>query len=659
MDAGRGDGRFQEFRELVFLSLMAVVLGFAGGAVAWILYHMIGLVTNALFYGRLDVSFVNPFDAPWVNSPYRFLVVLIPAFGGLIIAFMIRFGTSKISGHGEPETIEAILTSRAKIQPRVGLLKPISAAVTIGSGGPFGAEGPIIQTGGAVGSLMGQFMRVTTVERKIMLASGAAAGMAAILGTPIAGILLVIELLLFEFRPRSFIPVAIASAIGGIMHYALIPGANGLPGPLLPVTAAVSFGEGLYGLAGLPFFAVLGVAAGLFATVLVRGLYWMEDVFQKLPINEFYIPVAGGLIVGVVAYVWPEILGTGYDLIAGVLNGTVSSAGSLNGVVTWSLGFLLVLFLAKAFAWIVALSSGSSGGTLAPLFMVGASFGGFVGILMTALDPGTGITISAFAIVGMSAVFAAASRATFASIIFGVEVSGIYLTPGRLEALIPIAIGCVIADLVAIYVMGEETVMTGKLARRGLRVKHEYEANLLDMVLVSDVMAAPARTVPATLPALELWALMANLERPEYHMRSFPVVDEEGKLVAIVTRNDLFRERDRLQGKSVYDVGTKKPITVYPDDSIYAALQKMVWRHVGHLPVVDRRGRPVGYLSRGDIHNAWKKKLSEEGIREGGLHIRRPSPPPRGPDPADAPRPFTPDNEGGGIIGKEPARRNP
>lgn len=646
--------RFPEFRELVFLSVMAVILGFAGGAVAWILYHMIGLVTNALFYGRLDTSFVNPFDSPLVNSPYRFLLILIPALGGLVVAFMIRYGSSKISGHGEPETIEAILTGSSKIQPRVGLLKPVSAAVTIGSGGPFGAEGPIIQTGGAVGSLIGQMMRVTTTERKILLASGAAAGMAAILGTPIAGILLVIELLLFEFRPRSFIPVAIASGIGGILHYALIS-----PGPLLPITVPVSFGEGLFGLTGLPFFVVLGIAAGLFATVLVRGLYWMEDVFQKLPISGFFIPVVGGLIVGGVAYVRPEILGTGYDLIAGVLNGAVSSSGSLNGTVTWTLGFLLILFIAKAFTWIVALSSGSSGGTLAPLFMVGASFGGFCGLLLNTLDPATGITISAFAIVGMSAVFAAASRATFASIMFGVEVTGIYLTPSRLESLIPIAIACAVADLVAIYLMGEETVMTGKLARRGIRVKHEYEANLLDMVLVSEVMSPNPRAVPTTMPALDLRTLMGDIEKPEYHMRSFPVVDASGKVVAIVTRNDLFREREHLEGKSVLDVGSRDPVTVHPDDSIYHALQKMVWRHVGHLPVVDDRGRPVGYLSRGDIHNAWKRKLSEEGVREGKLHIRRPAPPPRGQSPADAVSAFRSDNDAGRIIARDPARREP
>ncbi len=640
--------RFPELRTLLFLSGMAVVLGFLGGAIAYVLYSMIGLVTNALFFGRLSWQFANPFDAPFLNSPWRFLVILIPALGGLLVSLMIRYGSSKISGHGEPETIEAILTSRSRIQPKVGILKPVSAAVTIGSGGPFGAEGPIIQTGGAVGSLIGQILRVTSAERKILLASGAAAGMAAILGTPVAAILFVIELLLFEFRPRSFIPVAIASAIGGIMHYTLFS-----PGPLFAVVPAlISFGP-LYGLGGLPFIAGLGVLCGFVGSALTKLLYRLEDAFRALPMNEFFIPIVGGGIVGVLGFFDPSILGTGYDLIQGVL----STQYAANLVVGAAL-FLVALLLLKALAWTVALSTGSSGGTLAPLFMIGGAFGAFIGVLFNAVAPGFGLTVSACAIIGMTAVFAAASRATLASIVFGAEVTGIY-TVGNVSALVPIVVGCVLADIVAIYLLGEETVMTGKLARRGLRVKHEYEANLLDMVLVSEVMTAKPRSVPTALPAVDLRAMIADLERPEYHMRSFPVVDQANRVVAVVTRTDLFRERAHLEGRTVFDVGTKNPIAVHPDDSIYAALQKMVWRHVGHLPVVDAQGKLVGYLSRGDIHNAWKKKLSEEGIREEGLHIRRPAPPPGGRKPENTASPFRPDNEGGGIIGKDPARRAP
>lgn len=610
--------RLQEFREIIWLCVMATVLAFMAGVVAFLLYHMIGLVTNLLFYQRFDVGFANPFDAPFLQGPYRFVVILIPAFGGLLIALMIRYGSEKISGHGEPETIEAILTSRSRIQPRVGLLKPISAAVTIGSGGPFGAEGPIIQTGGAIGSLVGQVLQVTPAERKILLACGAAAGMAAILGTPIAAILLVIELLLFEFRPRSFIPVALASAIGGVLHYSLFPPA----GPLFPVSPnAFDFGP-YYGLAGLPVIALLGVLCGVVGTALTKLLYRLEDLFDRLHINDFFVPILGGGIVGLVGFVDPDVLGTGYVLIADVLDPTSrisAAAGTL-------LVFLFSLLVLKALAWTVALSTGSSGGTLAPLFMMGGSFGALVGVLARLAYPGLGLSVSAFALVGMAAVFAAASRATFASIVFGAEVTGVYVVgTAALSALIPLAVGCVVADAVAIYLLGDETVMTGKLARRGIRVRHEYEANLLDMVLVSDVMAPKPRTVPATMPAADLQALMADIEKPEYHMRSFPVVDKSGRVVAVVTRNDLFRERGQLEAKTVLDVGTREAVTVRPDDSIYTALQKMVWRNVGHLPVVDDAGRPVGYLSRGDIHTAWKKKLSDEGIREGRLHIRRPA----------------------------------
>ncbi len=626
LDSGNGrNGRLADLREITFLSVVAAFLGLAGGAIAFLLYHMIGFITNVLFYQHYSLTpatfdFLNPYEAPILNTPWRFLVIVIPAFGGLIVSIMTKYGSKKISGHGEPETIEAILTNRSRIQPEVGILKPVSAGVTIGTGGPFGAEGPIIQTGGAVGSVLGQYLNVTTAERKIMLASGAGAGMAAILGTPFAAILFGIELLLFEFRARSLIPVAIASAIGGIMHYMFIDNK-----PLFAVTTSVGFGLD-YGLYGLPLVAVLGVLCGVVGSVLTKSLYRLEDLFKKVPVNEFLIPPLGGAIVGVIGFVDPSILGTGYTLIASILN-TQYAANLAVGAAL----FLLALLVLKALAWTVALSTGSSGGTLAPVFMMGGAFGAMVGLVFQAAFPGLGLTASACAVIGMVAVFAAGSRATLASIAFGAEVTGIYTagtigTPTFVSALVPLAVGCVVSDAVAMYLIGDETMMTGKLTRKGIRVKQEYEANLLDMILVAEVMTKTPHSVPATMPATELRTLMADIERPEYHMRSFPVVDDKGKVIAVVTRTDLFRMRDELEGKSVLDVGTKAPVLVNPDDTIYTALQRMVWRHVGHLPVVDDdTGKLVGYLSRGDIHTAWKRKLSEEGVREGRLHIRRPA----------------------------------
>lgn len=612
------NGRLEELRQTTFLSLMAVFLGFAGGAIAFLLYHMIGFLTNVLFYQHISLSpstfaFANPYDAPIINTPWRILLILIPAFGGLLVSILATYGSKRISGHGEPETIEAILTNRSKIQPRVGILKPISAGITIGTGGPFGAEGPIIQTGGALGSLIGQFLNVTTTERKILLASGAGAGMAAILGTPIAAVLFVVELLLFEFSARSVIPVAIASGIGGITHFAWIE-----PRPLFAVTVPVGFGP-FFGLGGLPLVALLGVLCGVVGSALTKLLYFLEDVFRKVPVNGFLVPVLGGALVGAIGFFDPSVLGTGYTLIQSVLN-TEYAANLAAGVGL----FLLALLVLKALAWTIALSTGSSGGTLAPLFMMGGAFGGIVGLLFQAAFPTLGLTASACAIVGMVAVFAASSRAALSSIVFGAEVTGIYTFGiGSFSALVPLAVGCVVADAVAIYLIGDETVMTGKLTRKGIRVTQDYEANLLEMVGVSEVMTAHPRSLPTTMPASELRDLMADLERTEYHLRSFPVVDASGKLVAVVTRNDLFRNRDGLGGKTVLDIGTKDPIVVSPDDNVYTALRRMVWRHVGHLPVVDDAGRPIGYLSRGDIHTAWRQKLAEEGVRNGGLHLRR------------------------------------
>ncbi len=626
------NGRLAELREVTFLSVVAVFLGFAGGAIAFLLYHMIGFITNVLFYQHYALTpatfdFLNPYDAPLLNTPWRFLVIIIPAFGGLLVSIMTRYGSRRISGHGEPETIEAILTNRSRIQPKVGVLKPLSAGVTIGTGGPFGAEGPIIQTGGAVGSVLGQYLNVTTAERKIMLASGAAAGMAAILGTPFAAILFVIELLLFEFRARSLIPVAIASAIGGIMHFALIE-----PRPLFAVTTTIGFGP-WFGLGGLPLVAVLGALCGVVGSALTKSLYRLEDLFKKVPVHEFLLPPLGGAIVGAIGFFDPSVLGTGYTLIAGVLN-TQYAANLAVGAGL----FLLALLVLKALAWTVALSTGSSGGTLAPVFMMGSAFGAMVGLVFQAAFPGLGLTASACAVIGMVAVFAAGSRATLASIVFGAEVTGIY-TVGNVSALVPLAVGCVVADAVALYLIGDETMMTGKLTRKGIRVKPEYEANLLDMIRVAEVMTKEPRSVPATMAASDLSALLADPERPEYQLRSFPVVDPAGKVLAVVTRGDLFRERGRFAGQTVLEVGTKDPVVVNPDDTIYTALQRMVWRHVGHLPVVDdETGRLVGYLSRGDIHTAWKRKLSEEGIREGRLHIRRPASPTASNGPRTPPR---------------------
>ncbi len=595
--------------EIVLLSAIGVVIAFAAGGAAYLLYHLIGFFTNLFYYGRLSWDFVDPASGPAAGTVAS---IGIPIVGAILVAIMIRFGSEKISGHGTPEAMEAVLVARSKIQPRVGLLKPLSAAIAIGSGTPSGAEGPIIQTGGAIGSILGQFIRLTAAERRTLLASGAAAGMAATFGTPIASILLVTELLLFEFRARSFIPVALASGIGTLLHYYIFS-----PGPLFPVAAAVSFG----GLGELPVFAVLGVAAGIVAAVLTRAMYTLEGAFVRLPIPRFWLPALGGLAVGFLGFFEPKILGVGYSTIEALLSG---SAGLVAAGI-------LALFLAKALGMLLSLSSGNSGGVLAPLFFIGGAYGALFGLLVHWIDPAFTVPSAAFALIGMAAVFGASSRATFASIVFAVEVTGAY------HAAVPLVVGCGVADVVMILLMGDMTIMTEKLARRGLMVRHEYEANLLDMVPVSRVMASPAFGVPVKT-SIEIFAAnLADSTRPESKFRSFAVTDPNGRVVGVVTRNDLAKARDNPRAKTVLDVATASPVVVRPEDRCSTALETMVMRDVGHLPVVDDDGKLVGYVSRGDLLRSWRMRIQEEREKELGFRIRgkrqsagAPDPPPPG-----------------------------
>lgn len=581
--------------EILLLSAMGVVIAFAAGGAAFVLYHLIGFFTNLFYYGRISWDFVDPANGPLAGTTWS---IGIPIFGGFLVALLIRYGSEKISGHGTPEAMEAVVVARSKIQPRVGLLKPISAAIAIGSGAPFGAEGPIIQTGGAIGSILGQFVRLTAAERRTLLACGAAAGMAATFGTPIASILLVIELLLFEFRARSFIPVAIASAIGTLVHYEFFP-----PGPLFPVAAGTSFG----GIGQLPAFALLGVAAGLLAAVLTRGLYRVEDALIRLPIRKFWLPTLGGAAVGIIGFVEPRTLGVGYDTIQGILARPA----------VLILGGLALLLVAKILAWLLALSSGSSGGVLAPLFFIGGAFGALCGLVVVTIDPTFPVSPAAFALVGMAATFGAASRSTFASIVFAVEVSGAF------AGTTAIVVGCAVADAVMILLMGDTTIMTEKLARRGLKVRHEYAANLLDMVPVSQVMAKDPVSVAATTPIDSFAARLADRARPESKFRSFAVVDTSDQVVGVVTRNDLAKAIADRRGSLIRDIMTPEPITVLPDDRCSTALETMVTRDVGHLPVADQNRHLVGYLSRGDLLRSWRRRIQEERERELGFRLRR------------------------------------
>ncbi|HRE46682.1 MAG TPA: chloride channel protein [Aggregatilineales bacterium] len=577
---------------LVYLSVLAAIIGVIAGVVAFFLVSLIGLISNLVFYQRVATEIPD-----LAKHNLGILVIIVPVIGGVIIGVMAKYGSSKIRGHGIPEAMEAVRINNSKIKPHVALLKPLSAAVAIGTGGPFGAEGPIIQTGGAIGSIMGQFIHVTAAERKVLLACGAAAGMAATFSTPIAAVILAIELLLFEFKARSFIPLVIASTLATTVHLGLIG-----RGPMFTVSP-LDFGIP----SGLPFYIILGLICGVFAVGHSKILYWVEDLFERLPIDSMWWPAIGGLALGVIGYFVPQVLGVGYQTISGILNNQ------------FSIAVLLGLIIFKSIVLYITLGSGTSGGLLAPTFLVGAALGASFALLVNALIPSANLSPGAYALVGMAAVFGAASRATFSFIIFAFEITRDY------NAILPLMLVCVIADLVALQFM-RNSIMTEKLARRGLRIHQEYEADVMQQVLVSEVMDRNAPYVSSTMPLAELAERIATGDAQLTHRQGISLIDSEGSLVGIITRGDILRglERNDSTALTVLDAGTRTLLVAYPDETIHTALSKMLQNDIGRLPVVGRENprKLLGYLGRADILGARLKRLHEENVREPGWLYR-------------------------------------
>jgi H+/Cl- antiporter ClcA len=576
-----------EFR-IYLISLLAAVIGTAAGFIAWLLYHLIGFFTNLAFYHT--ISFV--FHSPRAHQLGAW-VILVPVLGGLIVGLMAKYGSSKIRGHGIPEAMEAVLLNRSRIEPKVAILKPLSAAIAIGTGGPFGAEGPIIQTGGAIGSLIGQFLQTTASERKVLLGCGAAAGMAATFSTPIAAVILAIELILFEFKARSFIPLVIASTIATSIHLVLMG-----RGPMFEV-GVIDFGIPR----ALPWYLLLGGICGFAAVGFSRLLYWVEDQFEKLPIDWMWWPAIGCVVLGVVGYFVPRVLGVGYDTISDILNAQLLFKT------------LLLVMIFKALVLVATIGSGTSGGLLAPMFMASAAMGSAVAMVINHFVPGAHVSPAAFALVAMGAVFGAASRATFAFIIFAFEITRDY------NSILPLMLVAVIADGIAMA-FSENSIMTEKLARRGLRIHSEYEPDVLRQVMVSEAMIKDPPKVPTTMPVREMAERLAQHDPVLSRHHGVLIVDEAGKLQGIITRGDLLRamEADPTGTMTVLEAGTPNPLVAYTDELLFHAANRMVGSNVGRLPVVDRQrpGEAVGYLGRSGILSARLRQIEEEQLREPG-----------------------------------------
>jgi H+/Cl- antiporter ClcA len=454
-------GDYTADTRIIALTGLAALIGVTSAFVALALVRLIGLFTNLAYFHRLATTFVSPADSPL--GPWR---AVIPVAGGFIVGLMARYGSEKIRGHGIPEALEAILIGRSRMDAKVAILKPLSSALAIGTGGPFGAEGPIIVTGGAFGSLFGQAFHLSPVERKTLLVAGAAGGMTAIFATPVAAVLLALELLLFEWKPRSFIPVAAAAAVAGVLRVPLF-GA----GPLFPVVPH----------AALPWTPItslgLGLVAGLGATAITALLYGCEDLFTRLPIHWMWWPAIGGVVVGVGGLIAPHALGVGYDVIRDLL------AGRLVGTA------LVVLLVVKALVWAVGLGSGTSGGLVAPLLLMGSALGALGAGVFHAADAGLWVML------GMAALMGGTMQIPVTAMVFAVELTG------DLAALPALLIACMAAAGVTVLLM-RRSILTEKLARRGRHLTREYGVNPLHVLRVEDVMEPPLAPPPAALPVV-------------------------------------------------------------------------------------------------------------------------------------------------------------
>lgn len=580
---------------LLFVTGVAIVVGLLAGLVAQVLTALIGLVTNLAFYGRVSFAMVSPAD-----NALGLLVIVVPVLGGLVVGLMARFGSNAIRGHGIPEAMEQVLLNRSRIPPRITFLKPLSAAVAIGTGGPFGAEGPIIATGGALGSLLGQLLHITAHERKTLLAAGAAGGMAATFGSPVSAVLLAIELLLFEYKPRSLVPVALASVTATGVRAAF----TGI-GPVfaMPPLAAPS-GEALVA------YTLLGLVIGLAAVAITRAVYAIEDAFEELPVHWMWWPALGAVVVGVVGYFVPHTLGVGYDNIERIVSG---------GILGWPLA---VLCAAKLLSWSIALGSGTSGGTLAPLFTIGGALGALLVSGAAATFPATGLDPRIGALVGMAAIFAGASRALLASVVFAFE------TTQQPMGLLPLLAGCSAAYLVSCLTM-RNSIMTEKIVRRGTRVPGEYATDYLDQQLVRDHAVREVVTLDADRALSDVREWLRSDASGNAH-QGFPVLENGGRLVGVLTRRDLVvgnagAADDTVAPRlRVRDLLKRPPAVAFADSSLREAADHMVRENVGRLPVVERTDprHVIGILTRSDLLAAHHRRLDEESTLERTLRAR-------------------------------------
>jgi H+/Cl- antiporter ClcA len=575
-------------QRLLPISLLSVFVAICISFIAKLLIYLINLVTNISFYGNWSIAHTTP-----VNNLLGLGVIVVPAIGGIIVGLMALYGSKAIRGHGIPEAMEQILTNQSKIKPTITYLKPISSAIAIGTGGPFGAEGPIIATGGALGSMLGQLLEITDNERKILLAAGSTAGMAAIFGSPVAAIFLAIELLLFEFSPRSIIPVALACITGAAGHHLLFG-----TGPVFAMNKFIETPTNT----SLVAYSVMGIVIGFLSVGVTKIVYLIEDGFEKLPIHWMWWPAIGGLAVGIIGYFAPRTLGVGYSNITDILS------------VNLTMRVILNLCILKFISWAIALGSGTSGGTLAPLLTIGGAAGVLLGSLVLYMFPSSGITLPLAALVGMSALFAGASRAFLTAIIFALE------TTGQSNALLPLLATCGASYIVSYFLM-ESTIMTEKISRRGVKTPDSYEPDILEKVTVDKVMEKNGLIISEDNSIDEVLEWLHK--EPEYNRNYFIVSNETGEYKGIVSSSNLFNKihkADTLVGSLI----KRKNISVSVNNSLRTAVELMANENLDVLPILSKgNNNVIGILSYHNIIASYKQSIDEHTKKHPDISLKR------------------------------------
>ncbi|MEO6906069.1 MAG: chloride channel protein [Ginsengibacter sp.] len=576
-------GDFTTSASVLKLIPLSIIIGVFGAFIALFLLDLIALITNLLYYQTFDLNLISP-----RNNTLGWIAVLIPMAGGLIVGLMARYGSERIRGHGIPEAMETILVGGSKVEPKLTILKPIASAISIGTGGPFGAEGPIILTGGAVGSVLAQFLSLTAIERRSLLVAGAVAGMSAVFGTPVAAVILGVELLLFEWKPRSFVPVAIASIVADAVRHLFVNEGWMKPEPLFPLQKMVEINT-----TGLMNAVILGIICGFMAWLLTKAVYGAEDAFRKLPIHWMWWPILGGFIVGLGGLIEPHSLGVGYDTIADELAGNLA-------VTT-----LISIFVVKLIVWAVALGSGTSGGILAPILMMGGALGGLLGLVFPGKIP------SEWALLGMAGALAGVMRSPFTSIIFPLELTH------STNLFLPLLITVTLAHLISVLIL-KRSILTEKVARRGFHVLREYAVEPLEVLFAEDVMSTNVLTI-RTGTAMSEVKEMIQAQHDMRKQRLLPVVDLEGIILgAISWQNVLEKALEGNLSGIVDDFMRLDVITTFPEESLRTIADRMSDNHVGVLAVVDReqKGKLRGLITQYELLTARDRILQEERKRE-------------------------------------------